>query len=223
MEAYRIGRIQEPWTNFTPPIRGGVYRKEDEESVESEEEDELSLTSRLGSFNSSSTSLDIAPEIELDSLARNRHLSSGEKNSSGRQRLDAHISSSSDGGDEYEFSGFSESHALIPSITVRETAASYTSKVVQQEIDDGIRDYPSFDVETQGPNTAKYRVLHQRIEDEGYYDCRYSEYGKELIRYSLIFAVFIMTLRCEWYLTSACFLGLFWVCLQLAGSLNKTY
>ena len=205
MEAYRIGRISEPWTNFTPPIRGGVYRKHDEESIESEEEDEPSLTSRLGSLNSSTTSLDIAPEIDLGSLA------SGLKDSNGKQRLDVHIYSSSDDGDEIDVPEFSETQTLIPSTTLHETTASYTAKVVQQEIDDGVRGYPSVDGETQRKITAKYRVLHQRIETEGYYDCRYSEYGKELIRYSLIFAAFITTLRYEWYLTSACFLGLFWV------------
>lgn len=211
MEAYRIGRISEPWTNFTPPIRGGVYRKQDEEGVESEEDDEPSLTSRLGSLNSSSTSLDIAPEIDLSSLVRNSHSLSGLKDGNGKQRLDVHIYSSSDDGDEIEVSEFSETQTLIPSITLHETTASYTAKVVQQEIDDGVRDYPSVDGETQRSITAKYRVLHQRIENEGYYDCRYSEYGKEFIRYSLIFAAFITTLRYEWYLTSACFLGLFWV------------
>jgi delta8-fatty-acid desaturase len=36
MTAYRIGRIPADWTNFTPPIRGGVFRRHDVEEQEDE-------------------------------------------------------------------------------------------------------------------------------------------------------------------------------------------
>ncbi|CAF9904326.1 MAG: hypothetical protein ALECFALPRED_007498 [Alectoria fallacina] len=86
----------------------------------------------------------------------------------------------------------------------------YTSYVVQKGIDDNVRDNPSLDAETQRAITLKYQTLHQRVKDEGFYDCHYLEYGKELLRYALLFSLFFTFLRAGWYLTSACFLGLFW-------------
>ena len=86
----------------------------------------------------------------------------------------------------------------------------YTAREVQGEIDADIAKYPSLDIATQREITNKFRILHQRVHDEGFYDCRFVEYGKEMIRYAGLFALFIFFLRKEWYFPSACFLGLFW-------------
>ncbi|UKZ52671.1 hypothetical protein TrVGV298_006452 [Trichoderma virens] len=56
----------------------------------------------------------------------------------------------------------------------------------------------------------RYRALHQQIRDEGLYNCRYVEYGKEMLRYTTLFMCFLFALRHGWYMTSAVFLGLFW-------------
>ncbi|EGD95385.1 hypothetical protein TESG_02870 [Trichophyton tonsurans CBS 112818] len=90
------------------------------------------------------------------------------------------------------------------------TPEEYTQKLVQKELDDDHRNYPSLEPETQRRIATKYKQLHQRIKDEGLYDCPYIEYGKELIRYSILFSLFIITLRAGWYIPSAVFLGLFW-------------
>ncbi|KAL8922148.1 MAG: hypothetical protein Q9208_005343 [Pyrenodesmia sp. 3 TL-2023] len=84
------------------------------------------------------------------------------------------------------------------------------AKVVRQALDDDIAQYPSLDAGTQQSIVQKYRELHERVKKEGYYECRYREYAKELIRYVSIFAVFIVALRAGWYITSAALLGLFW-------------
>lgn len=83
----------------------------------------------------------------------------------------------------------------------------------EREIEEGIRDNPSLDVDTQRAIIEDYRTLHQQFKEEGLYQCRYSEYGKESIRYGLLFAGFAYLLYCKWYLSSAVFLGLFWVSL----------
>lgn len=88
----------------------------------------------------------------------------------------------------------------------------YTSAMEQKEFRDGVRDNPSVDQATQYAIALEYRALHERLKEEGFYDCRYSEYGKELVRYLLLFSAFVYLLRSGWYLTSACFLGMFWVC-----------
>jgi delta8-fatty-acid desaturase len=82
----------------------------------------------------------------------------------------------------------------------------------QDEVNQGVRDYPSLDAATQRAITKRYQALHERVKNEGYYDCRYVEYGKEFLRYSFLFGCFFGLLQAGWYIPSACFLGAFWVC-----------
>ena len=193
--AYRIGRIDEPWVQLTPPIRGGEYRRivdgeaEEKTTSSSSEDDETSDGSTLASLNSSSTSLEVL-ETKIDDRPHKSQLSYSDslRNNINHRKLARP--------EDYEKIGHYEPVA---------------AKAIQEEIDHDIKNYPSIDAATQRNITLKYQALHQRVKDEGFYDCRYSEYGKELIRYVSIFALFIICLRAEWYMTSACFLGLFWV------------
>jgi delta8-fatty-acid desaturase len=210
MGAYRIGRIDEPWINFTPPIRGGVYRKfeqsDDEESSAASDEEISSLGSRLASPNSSTTSLDLLSDHELGT--RKEGQAEARTTRGGKlavAKLTHRRAATAQDGvlDEKLFA--------VTSHHVR-TREDFVSDTVQKEIDDCIRDYPSLDPDTQRAITKKYQALHERVKNEGFYDCRYREYGVEAIRYSILFCAFLFFLRAEWYLTSAAFLGLFWVC-----------
>lgn len=87
---------------------------------------------------------------------------------------------------------------------------SYTAAAVQEALDADIAKYPSLDTATQRDITLKFRALHQRVHDEGYYECRFSEYAKEMVRYVALFGVFVSCLYCECYTASAVSLGLFW-------------
>ncbi|PTB63097.1 fatty acid/sphingolipid desaturase [Trichoderma citrinoviride] len=86
----------------------------------------------------------------------------------------------------------------------------YTNRFVREGAEKSSRDYPSVDPEVQQGIIERYRALHQQIRDEGLYNCRYSEYGKEMLRYSALFISFLFALHHGWYMTSAVFLGLFW-------------
>lgn len=91
----------------------------------------------------------------------------------------------------------------------------YADWAVQQGVDECHRAYPcADDAALQQSIVRRYRQLHQQVKDEGLYECRYVEYGKEMIRYVSLFGMFLFTLRHEWYMTSAVFLGLFWVSRQ---------
>lgn len=87
---------------------------------------------------------------------------------------------------------------------------SYVAGRIQHEIDVDLDKYPSLDASTQREIAVKFRALHKRVQNEGYYECHLSEYAKELVRYSALFATFIFCLNRGWYFVSACFLGLFW-------------
>lgn len=204
MKKYRIGRIAEPWVNFEPPIRGGIFRGyTDVVESDSDDIDETSdeWSSSLESSNSSTTSLDNMIDTCLKKIA---------PTSTGPGHSMVHTSSSKTSSIE----GISNRSRSLSVQTGHHTLPSphnYTMTAEQQEIDEGIQDNPSLDAKTQREITKRYQALHQQIKDEGFYDCRYTEYGKETIRYVLLFAAFIICLRVGWYMTSACFLGLFWV------------
>jgi delta8-fatty-acid desaturase len=63
-----------------------------------------------------------------------------------------------------------------------------------------------------------YRELHKRITDAGLYKTRYiSGYGPEIARYTLFGCISAYAYSCNWFITSAVFLGLFWHQLAFAA------
>lgn len=92
-----------------------------------------------------------------------------------------------------------------------ESREDFIQWAIDQDIEKCLRDYPSLELDVQQDIAFKYRQLHQRVIDEGLYQCRYSQYGKELCRYTALFAGFLAFLHYGWYTTSAVFLGVFWV------------
>jgi delta8-fatty-acid desaturase len=182
MDKYRIGRIQGPWLNLTPPIRGGFQsEKRLVEDIPSSDDDSLELSATT---SSSETSLEDIFDKEID----------------------ANVLKLEVGSKDWRAWRVKEQSRRIQRLPRKE----YIMRAEQNEIDDDHRTYPSLDTQTQRNISWKYEQLHQRIKDEGFYDCPYLSYGKEFLRYSLLFACFITALRAEWFLTSAAFLGLFW-------------
>ncbi|MCJ1363001.1 hypothetical protein MMC16_002107 [Acarospora aff. strigata] len=200
MNKYRIGRIaiDEPWVNFTPPIRGGIFRSITSHDSSSSEDDDDSR-----SVNSSS-SLDYSSATSVEDAATRDVYRRPSTAAKPRLAKSASASLSSQSRDDKTKGLLSSSNQQLQCPT------SYTTSVEQKEIDRDLEHYPSLDPATQRNITVKYQQLHQRVKDEGFYDCRYSEYGKEFLRYSTFFALFIIALRAEWYMTSAVLLGLFW-------------
>lgn len=212
MKAYRIGRQAGPWINMTPPIRGGIYHKEalisndavSEPSEPSEECDSNSnaddassasscdLTSDLTSLTSACSSADEDGLLELSFGAKPSSPRAGLRK---RLQREGSAAASPDSADE-----------------IRLSPAEYTESAMQSNVEKDIRDYPSIDPAVQQDIIEKYRVLQQTLQDEGLYECPYLDYGKEMIRYTTLFATCMVALHFEWYLTSAVFLGLFWVC-----------
>ncbi|KAJ5289009.1 Delta 8-(E)-sphingolipid desaturase [Penicillium angulare] len=70
--------------------------------------------------------------------------------------------------------------------------------------------YPSLDQANQESIKQKYRELNTRLLADGLFDCNYSAYGIECIRYSLFAALFFIFLRLGWWSTSAFWLGCLW-------------
>ncbi len=206
-----MGRIDLPWVNFTPPIRGGLFRQlGDDETTSSSDDDDLD--SSRGSANSSSTSIDTIksslPPTPRAALRKSIYSPKGSTIDELRRPITTQVDIEPSGNGLADNptntrNDKPEVHHQSPTV--------YVTSTVQKEIDDNVHDYPSLDAITQRNITIKYQALHQRVKDEGFYDCRYREYAKEAVRYVALFSVFFIALRSGWYMTSAAFLGLFWV------------
>ncbi|KAF3032689.1 hypothetical protein E8E11_001596 [Didymella keratinophila] len=106
------------------------------------------------------------------------------------------------------------SSSSVSSIGLDDTASSPKMSVLdrrtQQELDFDKAKYPSTDAETQDKITQKYRDLQREIQARGLYDCNYTSYGIECLRYGMFIALFLYALYSEWYITSAIPLACVW-------------
>ncbi|KAG6024034.1 hypothetical protein E4U41_001875 [Claviceps citrina] len=215
MKAYRIGRKPSgPWINRTPPIRGGVFHARGQPTtaiashdpdVESEKEKEP-VDEGYGSA-ASNRSGTVSPEPEF---ASGRRLSPSPERAAPRARAgysaaDDSSSVSSVCEDKVDVAG---SAAKVAQLALN--PEEWTEWAIQQNKNVDAREYPPVDTAVQQEIASKYRQLHKRVQDAGLYSCPYIEYGKEMARYTTLFAGFAVALRAEWYMTSAICLGLFW-------------
>ncbi|KAK5117647.1 hypothetical protein LTR62_005070 [Meristemomyces frigidus] len=192
---YRIGRVEGPWVNFTPPIQGGVFRplkdKHDTARLDTEDSSEESSDEAASdsgrSVASSRTSVDVE-DIDLISVPDRMTIATGSESTA----------------QAFAFLRSKEKHVNTDEST------AHIKKSIQDEVDNDRDHYPSLDAETQHDIAIKFRALHERVRNEGYYDLRVSEYIKEMIRYSILFAGFIYCLRQGWIIASATCLGFFW-------------
>jgi len=84
--------------------------------------------------------------------------------------------------------------------------ATATSTELPAEFDQ----YPPLTPEVQHQITLNYRALEERLWKEGYYECYYSRYLPELLRYTSLGLLSYIALKYNWYCISALFLGLMW-------------
>ncbi|CCG82557.1 putative Fatty acid desaturase [Taphrina deformans PYCC 5710] len=94
-------------------------------------------------------------------------------------------------------------HELIPEL---ETLNAHQ----KMEIERDLRKYPSLDHKTQSNIQQKYRELADRLEREGYHQCHYADYAREVVRWVLFASISVYFYQLGWYKCSAVFLGIFW-------------
>ncbi|KAI8938811.1 hypothetical protein NX059_004675 [Plenodomus lindquistii] len=190
MNRYQIGRIEGRWTNFLPPIQGGKFRTQEEIDKLSEEEYHDSSSSDQDSASAPS-SAEQSPVFEPADRSASvlRHRSNG--------KITRTSSSSSISSVELEHT------QKPPKMTVLD-------RRTQQELDFDKAKYPALDVKTQDNIVQKYRELQKRIASEGLYDCNYTAYGIECLRYGLFLSTFVYFLYRGWYISSAVPLGCAW-------------
>ncbi|KAH7175247.1 fatty acid desaturase-domain-containing protein [Dactylonectria macrodidyma] len=87
---------------------------------------------------------------------------------------------------------------------------SYLDTITHEYTTLDLEKYPSPDQATQAKIVAKYRALHERIFDEGLYECKYSSYGIECCRYSTFVLLMGVCFYFKWYYGAAFWLGVLW-------------
>jgi sphingolipid 8-(E)-desaturase len=220
MRAFRIARKpMGPWANLTPPIRGGPHRHlghlADREDTESP----------LAGTITPAVTITPPPVLSLsgndaaaDAPLLRRRVSAAPPSIAGSTTDDS--SNTSDSGSSPPGSPSSLATTALDDIDdpnePPKDPAKYVDWAVDQGVDKALREYPSLDLQVQQAIVRRYRQLHQDVRDQGLYECRYIEYGKEMVRYTTLFVLFLVFLRWGWYTVSAACLGFFWVCLTSA-------
>jgi delta8-fatty-acid desaturase len=192
MTAYRIGRIDYPWRNFRPPIRGGTFRAFD-----------------VGLGKAPISKEDISGDIKVTV----EHVESADEKEEPRKEQSGNTCRRRVSDPESTIALGSELlRAPSPSLSNTSTKSrdDHIQDAMDAEVEECLAKYPSPDADTQSAITARYYALHQKVQAEGYYKCDYMNYVRELARYSTIFGLFLFTLNKEWYFTSAFFLACFW-------------
>lgn len=188
MNAYQIGTIKQPWVNFVPPIQGGHFRSRETMGQHDAECPSVSLQEQDSSSQESSDEPSPIFEAADPSTLRSRTTHRSVSRTSSATSI-----SSLDVDEKNE--------------PRKESLADTRTRL---EIEHDLEVYPDLDPDTQAEIMRKYRLLDQRIRAEGLYQCHYTSYMIELCRYSLLFAMCLLTLHWGWYKTSAVFLGAFW-------------
>ena len=181
MDSYQIGRIDGQWLNFVPPIQGGKFRTLAEMEVEDDE------TSPEPSSPESSSDCSCSETEGADNYnLRRRRIRDRETTPP------SSVSSTED------------------LARTKDKATAHLDAVTKEQIDLDIAKYPSLDVVTQQEICWRYRVLYQKLIDEGLFQCNYGAYAVESCRYALLCSGFLLFLQWGWYSISGMFLGMLW-------------
>ena len=183
MDSYIIGKIEGRWTNFTPPIQGGTFRPYTEGCEDEEEDGKEESNQSSASEQSSEPTSPIFEPVDVDGLRRRRMSNP---------------------------SSASSVSSIEPDELDLDAKPSFLDVRTKREIMLDIEKYPSLDFESQDSIVGKYRTLRKRLYAEGLFNCNYRSYFIETLRYTLLFSLFIITLRIGWYGTSGAFLGALW-------------
>ncbi|KAK9457758.1 fatty acid desaturase-domain-containing protein [Dipodascopsis uninucleata] len=189
---YQIGRIEkEPWSNFIPPIQGGVYRPLNQEDAS-----------------------EVLIGIERNTKKRQGNVITRPSSSSSSSSSSPYLSSSDAASSTSSLDELTEEEikktVLAPKVRKLPKSRELMEEFEKSELVRDLEIYPSLDYDTQHNITLKFRELEAQMLREGYFECNYWNYGRECVRYISLAAMSYYLLRIEWYMLSAVLLGMFW-------------
>ena len=191
MHKYQIGRIEGQWTDFIPPIQGGVFITTESEELLQGSNENLADDDQTADSSEEERSEEPSPIFETAehrtaTLRRRRRGSQGNMSQSSVTSMD----------------------------TLELDEGSVSSAKHRTNQDDAMLSdteaFPSLDSETQGSIIQKYRQLDHRIRDAGLYNCNYTAYFIEALRYLALAGLAYYLLQKQYFISSAVCLGLLW-------------
>lgn len=159
---WRIGRIDQEWENFLPPIQGGVFRF---------------LNQQHDSTGRGLSNKWIAPNTsdQFKSIKNEKHMC-GEPDVKIYPKIPQGVIPSLNLKEAYE------KKVVTDPATV---ADNYDNELVRQDLET----FPDLDPKTQEWLSKEYNKMHNEIIEAGLYQCNYFRYVKELTRIGLLFAL----------------------------------
>ncbi|KAF2487306.1 fatty acid desaturase-domain-containing protein [Neohortaea acidophila] len=188
MHRYQIGRVEGQWKDFVPPIQGGTVSQLDEGSETAEENGDITHVDHDSSEEEHSQE----PSPLFDPAERP---TTSLKRRNPRPRTASESSATS-----------LDTLELDPSALPNEKDSQLATDPTQRDIEI----FPSLDPLTQQSIIEKYRQLDDRIRAAGLYNCNYTAYLYEFMRYATLALLSYYFLRQQSFSLSAICLGLLW-------------
>ncbi|EGW31500.1 uncharacterized protein SPAPADRAFT_140050 [Spathaspora passalidarum NRRL Y-27907] len=177
---WKIGEIDYKWENLLPPIHGGVYHKVSVDKVDSDTE-----------FNSSSSTLNDVEEFN----------GIGKPDGKVVPVVPQNVLVTKENTDE-----------LFPIVDV-ETIVN--PKTLMDNYDNGLtredlNSLPALDYETQQHLRDEYNALHDLVIRNGFYQCNYWDYVREIMKISSLMLFSFSFLKLNYLFLSAFCMGCAW-------------
>ena len=184
MHKYQIGRIEGHWKDFVPPIQGGTFKLSTQSTPPRECTDELKVQDSSDEDRSTEPSPIFEP-----SVIRKRRGSRGSASESSVTSLDS---------------------LELDKTSVQTPKRVNGEQLTTEGIEKDLEIFPSLDTATQTTIIDKYRALDERIKAENLYQCNYTDYLFEVMRYTLLGTLAYYFLQRQWFALSGAFLGMLW-------------
>ena len=197
---WKIGTIDYPWENLQPPIAGALYSSNaittDHKLLEAklDESDTSGSEMELISTSSSSSSLN------LDMTSKEKGLGFPAGRVIPKVPQDIHALSSEN---KDEIFPVRNSKVIVDP---QQIIDNFDNELTQQDL----ADVPALDYKTQQHLREKYHELHQRVIRNGFYQCNYWNYVRELVKISSLVLYSLSFFKIGWLKTSAILMGFAW-------------
>ncbi|CAK9437909.1 uncharacterized protein LODBEIA_P22870 [Lodderomyces beijingensis] len=203
---WKIGEINYSWENLLPPIQGAVYSKKSSTKGIGSLDDKLDVDS-----SSSSSSLESGSNSDAELLSTTSSiLEEVPETTPVQQHIRKKVSPVVP---QNVIPRDSNMNALFPLAECKSTIVD--PKLLMMDYDNTLsqRDMmsiPSLDYATQQKLRDEYVELHNLISKNGFYQCNYWAYVRELVKIGSLLLYSLSFLKLRWFITSAFFMGMAW-------------
>mmetsp|Transcript_5993 Transcript_5993/g.5919 ORF Transcript_5993/g.5919 Transcript_5993/m.5919 type:complete len:585 (-) Transcript_5993:302-2056(-) len=210
---WKIGEINYYWENLLPPIQGAVYpyneikpnnlstleTRIDESSTDASDNELISSASSSNSIDLSETKLS-SPQRKKETVGSYKGL--GYPKGYVKPKVSQSVSVIDTNNKDTIFPISTDQTIIDPKILV----ANYDNTLSQKDV----LSIPSLDYKTQQSLRDKYNKLHEIIIKNGFYQCDYWLYVREMVKIGSLFLYSFSFFKLNYLKLSALFMGMAW-------------